>query len=93
MMALFLKVDIINRMFVALMIKLAKLMLVMPAKNAVSEGSFLSLKRIKTYFLLAATNNRLKYLLILHIHNMLTDRLGQKLLTSLLKEEKEDSGF
>lgn len=73
MMALFQKVDIINRMLVALMIKLAKLILVVPAKNAVSEGSFLSLKRIKTYFLLAATNNWLKYLLILHIHNMLTD--------------------
>ena len=67
MMALFQKVDIINRMLVALMIKLAKLILVVPAKNAVSEGSFLSLKRIKTYFLLAATNNWLKYLLILHI--------------------------
>ena len=48
-------------------------MLVAEAKNAVSERSFPSLKRIKTY-LHSATNNRLNHILILHIHKLLTDR-------------------
>ena len=44
MIALFQKLDTIKRMLVAKIIKLVKLILVMPATNAVSERSFLSLK-------------------------------------------------
>ena len=48
MIALFQKLDTIKRMLVAEVIKLVKLILV--ASEAVSEISFLSLKRIKTFF-------------------------------------------
>ena len=62
-------------MLVAEVIKLVKLILVMPATNAVSERSFSSLKRTETYLRSITTNNRLNHPLILHIHKLLTDRL------------------
>ena len=46
MIALFKKLDTSKRMLVAEVIKLVKLVSVMPATNAVSERSFLSLKKI-----------------------------------------------
>ena len=49
MIGLFQKLDTIKKMLVAGVIKLVKLILVMPATNTVSERSFSSLKRIKTY--------------------------------------------
>ena len=57
-------------------INLVKLILVMPATNAVSS---------------ALTNNQLNHLLILHIRKLLRDRLDltRKLLTSSLKEQKQ----
>ena len=48
MIALFQKLDTIKRMLVVEIIKLVKLILVV--SKAVSEISFLSLKRIKTFF-------------------------------------------
>ena len=45
---LFQKLDTIKKNLVAEVIKLVKLILVMPATNAVSERSFSSLKKIKT---------------------------------------------
>ena len=75
MRALFQKLDTITRMLVAQVIKLVKLILVMPAANAVSEISFLSTKIIKTYLCSTILNNRLNNLLILHMHKLLTDSL------------------
>ena len=75
MIALFQKLDSVKRMLVAEVIKLVKLILVIPVTNAVSEGSFSSLKRIKTYLRSAPTNNRLNHLLILCIYKLLTSRL------------------
>ena len=49
MIALFQKLDIIKWMLEAEVIKLVDLILIMLAANAVSERSFLSLKRIKSY--------------------------------------------
>ena len=57
MVALFQKLDTIKRMLVADVIKLVKLILVIPAANAVSERSFSSLKGIKTYLRSEITNN------------------------------------
>ena len=48
--ALFQKLDTIKRMLVKEVIKLVKLVLVMPVTNVVSKVSFSSLKRIKTIF-------------------------------------------
>ena len=59
MIALSQKPDSIKRMLVVEVIKLVKLTLVMPATNDVSDRSFSSLKRIKTYLCSATTNNRL----------------------------------
>ena len=54
---------------------------------AVSQRSFLSLKRIETY-LLSATNNHVNHLLILHIHKLLTERLN---LTKVVNDFVEES--
>ena len=65
MIDLFRKLDTIkNRMLVAEVIKLVKLILMMPATNADSQKSFSSLKRIKTYLCSAITNSWLNHLLI-----------------------------
>ena len=61
MIFLFQKLDTIKGMLVAEVIKVVKLILVMPATNVVSKRSFSSLKRIKTYLRSATTNNRLNY--------------------------------
>lgn len=52
-----------------------KLILVMPATNAVSERSFSSLKRIKTYLRATTSEVRLNSLMLLHIHKERTDSL------------------
>ena len=61
----------------------------MPAQNAVSERSFSSLKRIKTYFRSTITNNRLSYLLILLIHKLQTDRLDLTKVAADFVERRE----
>ena len=94
MIPLFKKLDTIKRMLAAEVIKLVKLILIMPASNDVSDRSFSSLKRIKNYLRSVATNNRLNHLLILHIHKLLTERLDlTKVLMSSLKEEKEQNQY
>ena len=60
MIVLFQKLDTIKRMLVAEVIKLVKLILVMPATNAVGERSFSSLKRIKTYLQNLSSLNNIK---------------------------------
>ena len=50
MIALFQILDITKRMLVAEVIKLVKMILVMPATNAVSKRSFSSLKELKLIF-------------------------------------------
>ena len=55
---------------------LLKLLLVMPASNAVSEPLFSSLWRLKTYLRSTMTQSRLNHLMILHIHRKLTDKLN-----------------
>ena len=47
---------------------LSKLMLVMPATNAVSERSFSALKRAKTYLRSTTGVGRLNHLILLHVH-------------------------
>ena len=55
---------------------LGKLLLVMPATNAVSElGSFSALKRVKTYLRSTTGDSRLNHLMMLHVHKDKTDAL------------------
>lgn len=55
--------------------KLLKLILVMPATNAVSERSFSALRRLKTWLRSSMHQARLNWCLILHSHCTLTDSL------------------
>ena len=52
---------------------LGKLMLVMPATNAVSERSFSALKRVKTYLCSTTGEGRLNHFMFLHVHKELAD--------------------
>ena len=54
---------------------LGKLLLVMPATNAVSERSFSALKRVKTYLRSTTGDSRLNHLMMLHVHKDRTDAL------------------
>ena len=56
-------------------LKVFKILLVMPATNAVSERSFSALKRVKTYLRATTTDNRFNNLMVLHIHKHFTDKL------------------
>ena len=55
---------------------LVKLILVLPATNAISERSFSAMRRIKTFLRTTMLQKRLNHLMILHIHNALTDKLS-----------------
>ena len=55
---------------------IAKLILVMPSTNAVSERSFSALRRVKTYLRSTMKQTRLNHLMILHVHKDITDSLN-----------------
>ena len=56
---------------------LGKLLLIMPATNAVGERSFSTLKRVKTYLRSTTGDSRLNHLIMmmLHVHKDRTDAL------------------
>ena len=55
---------------------IAKLILVMPATNAISEESFSALRRVKTYLRSTIKQTHLNHLMILHVHKEKTDSLN-----------------
>ena len=55
--------------------RLLQLVLVMPATNATSERSFSTLRRLKSYLRTTMTQERLNYLMLLHVHKDGTDAL------------------
>ena len=55
--------------------KLMQLILVMPATNASSERSFSALRRVKSYLRSTMLQERLNYLMLLHVHKDRTDKL------------------
>ena len=63
---------------------LGKLMLVMPAANAVSERSFSALKQVKTYLRLTTGEGRLNHLMLLHVHKELADSIDMVEVANLL---------
>ena len=65
-----------TKTFVPQVIILAKIILVMPATNAVSERSFSAMKRVKTYLCSTTSDCRLNHLMVLHIHKDKTDSLN-----------------
>ena len=62
--------------------KLIALLLVIPASSATAERSFSSLRRLKTYLRSTMGQERLNNLLVLNIHQDLTDNLDLKKVAS-----------
>lgn len=58
--------------------RLMQLVLVMPATNATSERSLSALRRVKNYLRSTMLQERLNYLMLLHVHNDKTDKLDIK---------------
>ena len=56
-------------------VKLTRLLLVIPATNAVSERSFSAMRRIKTYLRSTMLQERLNAVMIMHVHKDLTETL------------------
>ena len=56
---------------------LIKLILVMPATNAASERSFSAMRRVKSYLRTTMTQGRLNHLMLLHVHNDRTKSLEE----------------
>eukprot|EP00731_Ephydatia_muelleri_P007058 Em0003g1306a len=56
------------RMSITQVCSLVRLLLVMPATNAVSERSASALRRVKSYLRTTMTDTRLNNLLVLHVH-------------------------
>ena len=77
------KLDNSQKCILSEVIKLAKILLAMPATNAVSERSFSALKRIKTYLRATSTDKRMNHLMLLHIHK---DRLDSLVMVAVANE-------
>jgi len=56
--------------------KVIKLLLIMPATNAVNERSASALRRVKTYLRTTMHQDRFNHLMILHIHKDAVDKLA-----------------
>lgn len=67
--------NMVEREFFSEIIKVVKLILVMPATNAVSERSFSALRRLKTWLRTTTTQSQLNWCMLLHIHKDRTDSL------------------
>ena len=65
-----------TKTFVPQVIVLTKILLAMPANNAVSERSFSAMKRVKTYLRSTTSDCRLNHLMVLHVHKDRTDSLN-----------------
>ena len=62
-----------------------KLVMVMPATNAVSERSASALRRVKTYLRTTMKQARLNSLMIIHMHKERTDTLSMEILSARTK--------
>ena len=65
-----------TKSFVPQVTVLAKILLVMPATNAVSERSFSAMKPVKVYLRSTTSDCRLNHLMVLHVHKDRTDSLN-----------------
>ncbi len=65
----------VQKSFYSEVVKVAKLILVMPATNATSERSFSALRRLKTWLRTTSSQARLNWCMMLHIHKERTDAL------------------
>ncbi len=68
--------SISQRELISQVCSLVSQILVMPATNAISERSFSSLKRVKSYLWSTMTESRLNNSMMLHTHKERTDSLS-----------------
>ena len=73
--------------FYSEVIKVAKLILVMPATNALSERSFSALRRIKTWLRTTTNQVHMNNLMTLHVHKTKTDSLSPLLIGNEIQAE------
>ena len=69
------KFDQSHKILLSEVVKVGKLMQVMPTTNATNERSFSALKIVKTYLRSTTTDTRMNNLMVLHIHKSETDKL------------------
>lgn len=62
------------------LMKLLRIMLILPATNAVSERSFSSLRRVKTYMRASMSQQRLNHLVLLHVYPQLTEDIDPQVI-------------
>ena len=72
-----------HHVLISQVVHLVKLILLMPATNAMSERSASAMRRIKTYLRTTMTQSRLNHIMLLHIHKHLTDSISH---TAVLNE-------
>ncbi|CAM1330053.1 Uncharacterised protein r2_g3913 [Pycnogonum litorale] len=65
-----------ERLLLSQVDKLAQLILVNPATNAISERSFSATKRIKSYLRSTMGQRRLNAVMILHVYKEKTDKIS-----------------
>ena len=68
---------------------LGKLMLVMPATNAVNERSFSALKRVKTYLRSTMGEGKLNHPMILHVRKEMADSIDMVEIANLFVEDNQ----
>ena len=72
----FQKLESPEKLLLSEVIKVVKILLVMPATNAISERSFSVLKRVKTYLRSTTIDTRLNNIMALHVHKDRMDMLN-----------------
>lgn len=70
-------------------VKLARLILVLPATNAVSERSFSAMRRTKNYLRTTMSQQRFNSLMLLHINKDYTDKLDLCIVGNEFRDVKD----
>jgi len=73
----------------AQVIKLVRMILVLPATNAVSERSFSAMRRTKNYLRTSMTQQRFNSVMTLHINKHYTDKLDLKAIGNEFRDMKD----
>ena len=77
------ELDYSRKIAMSEVIKVANILLVMPATNSISEKSFSAMKRVKTYLRSTTTDSRMNHLMVLHVH---TERVNNMSMIDVANE-------
>ena len=70
--------SVAEKVLLAEVVKLVRLLLVIPATNAISERSFSAMRHIKTYLRSTMSQEHLNATMVMYVHKDLTDNLDLK---------------